>query len=107
MSCIYTSSVFAKDLMNQSGKVVFLRLQADGGYGPSSDFIDGELVIKLDSQPKMAFGMKLRNNNEIAIREGMLLLLKEAYKNNWDVNIDYWIDPGKNNGEIYRLWVYK
>ena len=95
--CVCTPNAFAAQLENASGKVVFLRLQAADGYGPSSDFIDGEVVIKLNTKPDMAFGMQLRNNNERSVREGMLLLLREAYKNDWNISIDYWINSGKKN----------
>ena len=61
---MYSPNAFAAQLLNTSGKVVFLRLQAAGGYGPPNDFIDGEVVIKLSTKPGMAFGMPLRNNNE-------------------------------------------
>ncbi len=105
--CVCTSNAFAAKLVNASGKVVFLRLQATGGYGPSSDFIDGEVVIKLDTKPGMAFGMQLRNNNETPVREGMLLFLREAYKNDWTISIDYLINSGKKNGIIHRVWASK
>jgi len=95
-------------LLNSSGKLTFLRAHDVGtGWGPSADFIDVEVVAKLDSLPNQAFGFQLRNDGERVTRQGMLNLLRDAFKNNWTVSIDYNIDPGKTNGTIIRVALLK
>ena len=98
----------ASQLYRVSGNVTFLRVNALGsGYGPAQDFIDGEVIIKLNTHPDSAYGFQLRNTGERPMREAMFTLLKEAYKNNWQISIDYWQEQGKKNSVIYRLWVSK
>ena len=96
------------DLLNARGKITMLRTHDVGTkYGPSSDQIDVEAVIHLDTKPGMAFGFQLRNDNQRITREGMLDLLRDAFRNNWTVSIDYNITPPKKNGVIIRVWVEK
>lgn len=96
------------DLLNSSGKITMLRIHDVGTkYGPPADQIDVEAVIQLDTKPGMAFGFQLRNDNQRVTREGMLNLLRDAFRNNWTVSIDYNIDPPKKNGVIIRAWVIK
>lgn len=96
------------DLLNSSGKITMLRIHDVGTkYGPPADQIDVEAVIQLNTKPGMAFGFQLRNDNQRVAREGMLNLLRDAFRNNWTVSIDYIIDPQKKNGVIIRAWVIK
>jgi hypothetical protein len=95
-------------LQQASGKVTMLRVHDVGTkYGPSTDQIDVEVVIRLNSQPGKAFGFQLRNDNNRPARDGMLDLLRDAFNNNWTVTIDYNINPGKKNGVIIRTWLTK
>jgi len=49
-------------LLNATGHITMLRVHELGtGYGPGDDFIDGEVVIRLDSHVDRAFGLKLRS----------------------------------------------
>jgi hypothetical protein len=73
------------------------------GWGPSTDFIDVEVVIKLDSEHDKAFGFQLRNDSNRFARQGMLNLLRDAFNNDWTVSIDYDISPDKTNGIIMRV----
>ena len=89
-----------------SGKVSYLRVHDVGtGYGPLSDEIDVEVVVKLSNQPDNAFGFQLRRNNNRVAAQGMLDLLRDAFNYDHQVTIDYWIDPGKKNGKIMRVWL--
>jgi hypothetical protein len=104
------NTVFAAPLYkNTKGNITWLAAVALGsGYGPGHDFIDTEIIIKLDNMPGMAFGFYLRdNNNDTAVRQAMFEILLEAYKNNWPVYIDYKFDEKKNNFLIHRVWVSK
>lgn len=96
------------ELRQSTGKVTLLRVHDVGTrYGPPTDQIDVEVVIKLDSQPGKAFGFRLRNDNNALAHKSMLDLLRDAFNNNWTVTIDYDISPGKNNGVIIRVWLTK
>lgn len=95
-------------LLESSGKVTFLRVHDVGtGFGPPNDFIDVEVVCKLDTMPKNAFGFQLRNDNNRPARAGMLDLLRDAFDHNWAVLIDYNLDAGKTNGTIIRTALNK
>jgi len=37
----------------------------------------------------------------------MLDLLRDGFNHDWIVSVDYWIESGKNNGEIVRVWLTK
>jgi len=95
-------------LLQTSGKLTMLRVNNVGTkYGPSSDSINVEVVIQLNTKRGMAFGFQLRNDTNRPAREGMLNLLRDAFNHNWTVNIDYQITPGKKNGVILRIWLTK
>lgn len=108
-SCLFISASHAPNgLENARGKITLLRIHDVGTkYGPPTDQIDVELVIWLDTKPGFAFGFQLRNDNQRVAREGMMELLRDAFRNNWQVSIDYNINPPKKNGIIIRTWVEK
>jgi hypothetical protein len=90
-------------LLESSGRITFLRVHDVGtGFGPPTDSIDVEVVIKLDTMPNNAFGFQLRNDNNRPARAGMLDLLRDAFSHNGTVSIDYNLNPGKLNGVIIR-----
>jgi len=108
LSTLLSINVEAAQILQTSGKVIFLRIDSTySGYGSKQDFIDGEVIIKLDSHPGSAYGFQLRNTGKRPVHEAMFALLQDAYKNNWKITIDYLIDPGKKNGVIQRIWVAK
>ena len=95
-------------LLGASGKLTFLRAHDVGtGWGPPTDFIDVEVVARLNSLPNQAFGFQLRDDAERVTRQGMLNLLRDAFNNNWTVALDYNIDPGKTNAIIIRVALVK
>ncbi len=97
-----------QELLQASGKVTLLRVHDVGtGYGAGQDFLDAEVIFGLNTQPGKAFGFQLRNDANGRAREGMLSLLKEAFRNNWTVTTDYYIDPGDKNGRVIRVIVTK
>jgi hypothetical protein len=105
---VQAKPVAQANLLQSSGKLTFLRVHDLGtGFGPPTDFLDVEVVVKLDSQPNKAFGFQLRNDTNLPARQGMLNLLRDAFNNNWTVTLDYWLEPGKNNGEIIRIALSK
>ncbi len=107
-SLVLITTVAQAELRNAKGKISMLRVHEVGtGYGPQNDKIDVEVVIKLANMPDNAFGFKLRNDNNQAVHQGMLDLFRDAFDRNWNVNIDYNINPGKKNGVILRVWLTK
>jgi hypothetical protein len=95
-------------LLESTGKLTLLRVNDVGtGFGPPADFIDVEVIVKLNTQPNNAFGFQLRNDNNRPVRAGMLDLLQDAFNNNWTVTLDYNLDAGKTNGVIIRTALTK
>jgi hypothetical protein len=91
-------------LLERTGLITFLRAHDLGsGFGPPTDFIDVEAVIKLDTAPDEAYGFELRNDRFRPSRQAMFDLLREAYFSNRSVTIDYFIIPGRHNGRIFRV----
>jgi len=109
MSMICVLEADAAQLYGAKGKLTLLRVHALGsGFGPPQDKIDVEVVIRLDSKPGESFGFQLRDNNDdTAVRRAMFDLLRDAFKNNWTVYIDYWMDAGKKNGIVHRVSLTK
>jgi hypothetical protein len=90
-------------LANTQGRITFLRVHDLGtGFGPPTDFIDGEVVIVLDTLPGRAFGFQLRADSKESVAHGMLDLLRDAYGRNSRVTIDY-IRTGLRNGRLVRV----
>jgi hypothetical protein len=107
VACLVASSAVA-DLRQSTGKVTFLRVHDVGtGWGPASDSIDVEVIIRLNTVSGQAFGFQLRNDVNQSARQGMLDLLRDAFNNNWTVTVDYDIVPGKTNGVVIRVALTK
>lgn len=86
------------------GRVTLLRVHEVGtGYGPATDFLDAEVIVKLDTLPGKAFGFKLRDDADEAARRGMLDLLRDAFNHNRAVRIEYVQVAGLNNSKILRV----
>jgi hypothetical protein len=91
-------------LLARTGTITFLRVHDVGtGFGPPTDSIDVEAVIKLNTAPTEAYGFQLRNDRHRPSHEGMLDLLRDAFFHNREVSIDYSIIPGRRNGVILRV----
>ena len=86
-----------------SGKVTSIRAQTQGlEYGDKSDFLDAEVLVKLDSAPEMTFGYRYHDNSQPSLTL-MADLLKEAYINGLPVKIFHTQLPQKRNQAI--IWV--
>jgi hypothetical protein len=95
-------------LLQSCGKISFLRgNDVGGGFGPPNDFIDVEVVTKLNTLPTRAIGFQLRADGNEPARQGMLDLLRDAFNTNSNVCLDYFLVPGKNNGVIIRVALNK
>jgi hypothetical protein len=95
-------------LLQSKGKLTFLRVHEVGGkFGPPTDQIDVEAVLKLDTEPQRAMGFQLRDNGDRPVRQGMLDLLRDAFVNDLTVVVDYELDTGKRNGVVIRVALQK
>ena len=91
----------------KQGKINFLRVHDAGGWGPPSDFIDVECVIRFLGEPDKAYGFQLRVDPHGNAHSGMLDIVRDAFNHDWEIGINYWIEPDKKNGIIIRVWLVK
>ena len=95
-------------LLQSSGKLTFLRVHNVGGkFGPPTDQIDVEVVMKLDTFPDRAMGFQLRSDGNRPARQGMLDLLRDAFNHGWTVVVDYDLESGRRNGVAIRVALRK
>lgn len=81
----------------------FLRAHSvGGGFGPPLDQIDVEAVVRLDTSPTRAFGVKLRRDTTSSSHLQMFNLLRDAFREDHRVRIEF-VRTGLNNGEIIRV----
>ena len=90
------------EVLAARGKLTLLRVHDVGtAYGPPSDRIDGEVVIALDTEPGRAFGFQLRRDANLAARQRLLALLRDAFANDRPLLIEY-LRTGRHNGTLIR-----
>lgn len=96
------------DLLGHRNKQLsMLRVVEVGSrHGPPSDQLDVEVIVRFEDT-EGDYGFQLRNDANRAVHEGMLALLRDAFNHDWNVNIDYSVDPPKKNGVILRVWLTK
>ena len=95
-------------LLQSRGKLTFLRVhEVSGNFGPPTDQIDVEAVLKLNTHPERAMGFQIRNDNDRPVRQGMLDLLRDSFSDDLTVVVDYHLDTGKNNGIVIRVALKK
>lgn len=86
-----------------TGNITFLSVHELGsGYGPPSDFINVEVVIKLDSMPGKAFGFQLRRGTRYAANKAMLEIVRTAFEEGEPITIDY-VYLNRSNSVILRV----
>jgi hypothetical protein len=86
-------------LLSTSGRVQWIRVNQVGtGFGPSDDFIDGEVIFQLTGGDDR-YGFKLRNNENALVAQGGLSLLQDAMRSGWSVEVDF-DDCGGRNHEV-------
>jgi hypothetical protein len=94
--------------LRRSGNLTFLRAHELGtGFGPDDDFIDVELVSRIDAEPNHAFGLQLRNGDERPSHEGMAALLRDSFNQAWETTVEYDLDEGRQNGILIRVELRK
>jgi hypothetical protein len=90
------------------GAVTFLRVHEIGaGFGGGdSNFIDADVIFKLDTSPLKTFGFQLRNDENFPVRDGMLSLLREAVRDSsLSVITDYFelVNPPNQNSIAFKV----
>ena len=91
-----------------TGGITSLRVQdVNTKYGPKSDQIDVDVIVKINSVPQKAFGFKLRKDKNEITHKAMFDLLKDAFTKNLKVTIEYIETKGKNNFVLIRIIVNK
>ena len=89
--CLLKQPGASSRLLEASGYVTFLRVNEPGsGYGGGvTNWIDADVIFKLDSRPDKGFGFQLRDDAAEPVRRGMLSLLEDAIVNGLNVITDY------------------
>ena len=83
--------------------------QGSGYGGGGTNFIDADVVFKLDSRPDKAFGFYLRNDDNQPIRQGMLDLVRDAMTHGLKVTTDFTelVMPPNQNSFVLRVSLTK
>ncbi len=103
-----TEAAPAPDIVADEGNVEWVRVHdVRTGYGPSNDFIDVEVVFKLNtSDRRYGFTLRPGDANELT-HAGMLDLLRDAMDHDWRVRVEYDNSKGGNNYVAFRLLLFR
>lgn len=87
------------------GKLSFLRVHDVGtAFGPRGDQLDAEVIVRIETEPNMAFGFQLRQDENEAARSGMLEVLRRAFRHDRPVRLEYTqIGLNRTSGIIFRV----
>jgi hypothetical protein len=92
--------------IRKEGRLMYLRISEVGdGFGPPEDFIDVEVVVRLDKSPGEAYGFQLRSDEQGLAHQGMLDVLRDAFAADRSVFLDVLLEEGKENGRLRRVLV--
>ncbi len=95
----------SSQILNKTGKIVYLRVHDRGtGYGAPSDFLDAEVIVRLQNDGSEAYGLQLRNDDNLPAAQAMFTLLDGAFNDNEPVSIDYHGESGRHHHRIFRVW---
>jgi hypothetical protein len=84
------------------GRPTLLRVHELGsGFGPPTDPIDGEIVVRLDTSDG-AFGVQLRADKRESTHRGMLDVLRRSLAAGQIVHVEYEV-TGPQNGRLIRV----
>jgi len=85
------------------GRLTLLRVHDVGTkFGPPTDILDAEVIVRLDSQAEKAFGFQLRTDGNEQARRGMLDTLRDAFNRGTPVRVEY-TRTGCRTGTILRV----
>ena len=85
------------------GRLTLLHVHDVGtGYGSPHDHLDTEVIVRLDSEPRKAFGFKLRTDHTEPAHKRMLDVLRDAFADDRRVQLTY-MRQGLNMGILQRV----
>ena len=94
-------------LVNISGRITFLRVnEVRDVFGTPGDDISAEVIIQLDSNAELWFGLQLRRDKNLLVHRAAFKNLKTAFENNIPVAIDY-RRTTVHTGSIERVFLTK
>ena len=89
-------------MMTKSGKISLFRAQIKGlEIGPPNDRLDAEVLVTLDSQPDLVFGISYHQEDPAA--RTMIETLREAYLHDIPVTLQAPSLPGRKH--LRLIWV--
>jgi hypothetical protein len=96
-----------RDLIGQrlsaTGTPILLRAhELKSGFGPSTDYLDVEAIVQLDTEPGRFFGLELRGDTNEATNRGMFDQLRDAFNAARPITVEY-DRTGPRNGRIIRV----
>jgi hypothetical protein len=88
-------------VLAMEGRVIELRAHERGGmFGPPTDRIDVEVVFRLDTDPRKAFGFQLRQDAREPAHRSMVDVLRDAFRGGGGIRVDYTRTGIRNNVAI-------
>jgi len=85
------------------GKINLYRVQIQGlEFGKNKEALDAEVLVTLDTQPGMVFGLRLHSDSP-PINQVMADTLRAAYLNQTPVTLQHQIAPGKKHAKIHVI----
>ena len=89
-------------MMTMTGKISLFRAQIKGlEIGPPNDRLDAEVLVTLDTQPDMVFGVAYHQEDPAA--RTMIETLREAYLHDMPVTLQAPSLPGRKH--LRLIWV--
>ncbi len=83
------ASLRGAGLFSASGRLRFLRVNDVGGsFGPCPNCITAEVVFNFVSSNNW-YGLRLLNDANLPAHQAAVDLLRDAFNNNWTVQVDY------------------
>ena len=97
------SGLLGPTILARTGTLSLLRVHDVGtGYGPPGDAIDAEVIVQLTGDTKYAYGFRLRADTDEDARAGMLRALRDAFRKNQSVRIEFERNTYSTN-EVFRV----
>ena len=95
----------ATQVRNKTGRIASLRVHEKGsGYGPPNDQLDAEVIVRFENDGALAYGLPLRNDDDLPAAQAMFALLQDAFDGGIAVSIDYREESGRNHHYLFRVW---
>jgi hypothetical protein len=91
-------------IKSKTGKISLLRVHDVGTkYGPSHDQLDAEVIVRFQNDGHLAYGFKLRNDNNLPVAQAMFAMLQDAFNTRTSITIEYREEELRNNHSLFRV----